>query len=83
MGFQPEENDVEAEHGGGEEGEDSGADGGEGRAEKDGGEEEDEFNLEEVLRLGGTQVITGSKSAGYFVNVNARGLFVRFSSPPD
>ncbi|XP_044024988.1 CCAAT/enhancer-binding protein zeta [Siniperca chuatsi] len=48
--FEPEENDVEAENSGGEEDEDSAADEGEGRAEKD-----EEFSLDEVLRLGGTQ----------------------------
>ncbi|XP_073348735.1 CCAAT/enhancer-binding protein zeta [Pagrus major] len=48
--FQPEENDMEAENSGGEEDEDVAADKGEDRAEKD-----EEFNLEEVLRLGGTQ----------------------------
>ncbi|XP_070843961.1 CCAAT/enhancer-binding protein zeta [Chaetodon trifascialis] len=45
--FQPEENDTEAENSGEEE---DGADEGEGRAKQD-----DEFSLEEVLRLGGTQ----------------------------
>lgn len=49
--FQPEDNDMEAENGGGEGDEDGAAVGGEDRMEK-----EEEFNLEEVLRLGGTQV---------------------------
>ena len=51
MTFQPEESDMEAENSGGEEDEDGAAAGGEDTAEKD-----EEFNLEEVLRLGGTQV---------------------------
>ena len=49
--FQPEESDMEAENSGREEDEDGAAAGGEDTAEKD-----EEFNLEEVLRLGGTQV---------------------------
>ena len=49
--FQSEDNDMEAENSGGEGDEDGAAAGGEDRAEK-----EEEFNLEEVLRLGGTQV---------------------------
>lgn len=49
--FQPEDNDMEAENGSGEGDEDGAAVGGEDRMEK-----EEEFNLEEVLRLGGTQV---------------------------
>lgn len=50
--FQPEENDMEAENSGGDEEEDPAADEGE-----DGGKnEEEEFSLDEVLRLGGTQV---------------------------
>ncbi|XP_022622596.1 CCAAT/enhancer-binding protein zeta [Seriola dumerili] len=49
--FQPEENEPEAENSGGEEDEEAAADEGEGRAKKD----EEEFSLEEVLRLGGTQ----------------------------
>ncbi|XP_041815058.1 CCAAT/enhancer-binding protein zeta [Chelmon rostratus] len=48
--FQHERNDMEAENSDEEEGRDSAADGGEGGAKKD-----DEFSLEEVLRLGGTQ----------------------------
>lgn len=44
---------MEAENGSGEEDEDSAPDQGEYRAKED----EDEFSLEEVLRLGGTQVI--------------------------
>lgn len=51
--FQPEENDMEAENSGGEEDEDPARDGGEDRGKK----EEEEFSLDEVLRLGGTQVI--------------------------
>ncbi|GAA6231719.1 CCAAT/enhancer-binding protein zeta [Lates japonicus] len=51
VSFQPEENDVEAENGSGEEDEDSAADKGENRGKKN----EEEFSLEEVLRLGGTQ----------------------------
>lgn len=47
--FQPEENDVEAENGGEEEDEHSAK----GRAKK---EDEEELDLDEVLRLGGTQV---------------------------
>ncbi|KAM7395906.1 hypothetical protein PAMA_007265 [Pampus argenteus] len=49
--FQPEDGEMEAENSSGEEDEGSAADGGEDRAKK----EEDEFSLEEVLRLGGTQ----------------------------
>ncbi|XP_040920551.1 CCAAT/enhancer-binding protein zeta isoform X2 [Toxotes jaculatrix] len=49
--FQPEENELEAENGSGEEDGDSAADGGEGRAKKD----KEEFSLDEVLLLGGTQ----------------------------
>ncbi|KAF3703208.1 CCAAT/enhancer-binding protein zeta CCAAT-box-binding transcription factor [Channa argus] len=49
--FEPEENDMEPEAGSGEEGEDPAAGGGEQRAKKD----EEEFSLDEVLRLGGTQ----------------------------
>ncbi|XP_035851283.1 CCAAT/enhancer-binding protein zeta isoform X2 [Sander lucioperca] len=49
--FQPEENDMEAENSGGEEDEDPARDGGEDRGKK----EEEEFSLDEVLRLGGTQ----------------------------
>lgn len=58
--FQPEENDMEAENNGGEEDGDPGADEGEGRAKK---EEEEEFRLEEVLRLGGTQVSLPDKTS--------------------
>lgn len=49
--FQPEEKDMEAENSGGEEDEDSAAEEGEGTTKK-----EEEFSLDEVLRLGGTQV---------------------------
>ncbi|KAM7368335.1 hypothetical protein PAMP_014562 [Pampus punctatissimus] len=49
--FQPEDGDLEAENRSGEEDEDPAADEGEDRAKK----AEDEFSLEEVLRLGGTQ----------------------------
>lgn len=56
--FEPEEKDMEAENSGGEEEGDSGADAGEGRPDKGG----DEFSLEEVLRLGGTQVGPVQKS---------------------
>lgn len=49
--FVPAEHDMEAEDGGGEEEEDSAADEGE-----DGAMKEEEFSLDEVLRLGGTQV---------------------------
>lgn len=56
--FEPEDKDMEAENGGGDEEGDSGADGGEGRPDEGG----DEFNLEEVLRLGGTQVCPVEKS---------------------
>lgn len=59
MTFEPEEKDMEAENSGGEEEGDSRADGGEGRPDKGGG---DEFSLEEVLRLGGTQVGPVQKS---------------------
>uniref|UniRef100_UPI0037E8CFA8 CCAAT/enhancer-binding protein zeta n=1 Tax=Semicossyphus pulcher TaxID=241346 RepID=UPI0037E8CFA8 len=48
--FQNEEDDMEAENSGGEEEEDSAADGGGDRAKT-----EEEFSLDEVLRLGGTQ----------------------------
>lgn len=61
MTFQPEENDMEAENNGGEGDEDPGADEGEGRAKKE--EEEEEFSLEEVLRLGGTQVSLPDKTS--------------------
>lgn len=50
--FQPEEHDLEAENSGGEEDKDSAGDEGADGAKKD----EEEFSLEEVLRLGGTQV---------------------------
>lgn len=56
--FEPDEKDMEAENSGREEEGNSGADGGEGRPDKGG----DEFNLEEVLRLGGTQVGPVQKS---------------------
>ncbi|XP_041661344.1 CCAAT/enhancer-binding protein zeta [Cheilinus undulatus] len=49
--FQYAENDMEAENSGGEEDEDPDTGGGEDKAKKD----EEEFSLEEVLRLGGTQ----------------------------
>nr|XP_046229485.1 CCAAT/enhancer-binding protein zeta [Scatophagus argus] len=49
--IQHEENDLEAENGDGEDNEDSAADEGDGGAKKN----EDEFSLDEVLRLGGTQ----------------------------
>ncbi|KAG7220549.1 hypothetical protein INR49_017986 [Caranx melampygus] len=49
--FEAAENEPEAEDGGGEEDGDPAEGGGEGPAEK----HEDEFSLEEVLRLGGTQ----------------------------
>ncbi|TDH00768.1 hypothetical protein EPR50_G00191810 [Perca flavescens] len=49
--FQPEEDDMEAENCGGEEDEDPAENGGEDRGKK----EEEEFSLDEVLRLGGTQ----------------------------
>lgn len=58
VAFEPEEKDMEAENSGGEEEGVSGADGGEGRPDKGG----DEFSLEEVLRLGGTQVGPDQKS---------------------
>lgn len=50
--FEPEEHDMEAENSGGEEEGDSAGDEGEDRAKQ----EEEEFSLDEVLRLGGTQV---------------------------
>lgn len=50
--FQAEERDVEPGNGSGEEDEDSAPDEGEHGAKTD----EEEFSLEEVLRLGGTQV---------------------------
>ncbi|XP_060947700.1 CCAAT/enhancer-binding protein zeta [Limanda limanda] len=53
-----DDEDEEAGGGGGEEGgeeEDGAADGGEDRGKKDKGGEDEEFNLEEVLKLGGTQ----------------------------
>lgn len=56
--FEPDEKDMEVENSGGEEEGDSGADGGEGRPDKGG----DEFSLDEVLRLGGTQVGPVQKS---------------------
>ncbi|KAF1376986.1 hypothetical protein PFLUV_G00217190 [Perca fluviatilis] len=49
--FQPEEDDMEAENSGGEEDGDPADGGGEDRGKK----EEEEFSLDEVLRLGGTQ----------------------------
>ncbi|CAK6978790.1 CCAAT/enhancer-binding protein zeta [Scomber scombrus] len=49
--FQPEDEDPEADKGSGEEEEDSAPNGGQDRGKK----EEEEFNLEEVLKLGGTQ----------------------------
>ncbi|XP_033504858.2 CCAAT/enhancer-binding protein zeta [Epinephelus lanceolatus] len=49
--FQPADNDMEAENGGGEEDGDPAADEGEDRGKK----EEEELSLDEVLRLGGTQ----------------------------
>lgn len=50
--FQAEENDMEAENGSGEEDEDPAPDEGQHGANND----EEEFSLDEVLRLGGTQV---------------------------
>lgn len=52
VNFQAEENDMEAENGSGEEDEDPAPDEGQHRAKKD----EEEFSLDEVLRLGGTRV---------------------------
>ncbi|XP_053193550.1 CCAAT/enhancer-binding protein zeta [Scomber japonicus] len=49
--FQPEDEDPEAENGSGEEEEDSTVNGGQDKGKK----AEEEFNLEEVLKLGGTQ----------------------------
>ncbi len=56
--FQPEENLNEAENNSGEEDEDSAADECEESANKD-----EELNLEEVLRLGGTQVGLADKTS--------------------
>ncbi|XP_019965229.1 CCAAT/enhancer-binding protein zeta [Paralichthys olivaceus] len=57
VGLKYEGNEEEAGNygGGGEEEEDGAADGGEERGRKDKGGEDEEFSLEEVLRLGGTQ----------------------------
>lgn len=63
MTFRPEENDMEAENSGGEEDEDPGAGRGGGRPKKEEEGEEEEFNLEEVLRLGGTQVSLPDKTS--------------------
>ncbi|XP_071324200.1 CCAAT/enhancer-binding protein zeta [Trachinotus anak] len=52
--FQPEENDLDGEKSCGEEEEDSAPGGGEDRAKKQ-TKDEEEFSVEEVLRLGGTQ----------------------------
>jgi len=51
--FRPATDDMEADNIGGEEDEVPAADGGEDRGKEEG--EEEEFNLDEVLRLGGTQ----------------------------
>ncbi|KAK1889536.1 CCAAT/enhancer-binding protein zeta [Dissostichus eleginoides] len=52
VSFQPAKDDMEAENSGGEEGEDPAEDG---RKDKGKKGEEEEFNLDDVLRLGGTQ----------------------------
>lgn len=53
VSFQPAKDDMEDENSGGEEGEDPAEDG---RKDKGKKGEEEEFNLDDVLRLGGTQV---------------------------
>ena len=71
--FQPEDEDPEAENGSGEEEEDSTVNGGQDKGKK----AEEEFNLEEVLKLGGTQV-SFSRSSG-FINKHKMTSYTLFN----